>query len=184
MKRIRYAKKQRFTLPESPSPPKKPRWTDKIKQWSKEEGIQSTYEVGESSRAPPPLAQSPETDNALEVMIARMERMSLQTRTVSDEMNIIEGNAYYLSDRVQRLRNECLHNEAVQEMARDELNAMRMYSETQEGRISNLEYRIQNDEQQIVYAENRARMAEEKADTVDKQLLDLMKNLVRILGDH
>ena len=31
-KRVRYAKKQRFTLPESPPQPRKPRWVNKVKQ--------------------------------------------------------------------------------------------------------------------------------------------------------
>ena len=180
-KRVRYAKKQHFTLPESPPQPRKPRWVNKIKQWSKEEGIPSTYEVGESSQAPPLL--SPEADNAFEVMIARMERMSLQTQTVNEEMNIIEGNAYYLSDRVQRLRNECNHNEAVQEMARDEMNAIMMYNESQEGRISNLEYRIQTDDQQIMHTENRVRTAEERVSSVDQQFGELMEILLHMLKD-
>ncbi|KAL4572417.1 hypothetical protein LXL04_019193 [Taraxacum kok-saghyz] len=173
----RCAKKRRIPPPESPSPPKKPHgtpaWTDTIQQWGREEGIRSRYEIGEPSQA------SPETDRALEVLIARMERMSLQTCTVSDEMSIIKGNARYLSNQVQNVRDDCNRNEASIEIMRDELNMIRMYNEAQEGRIANLEYRIQNDEHQIAYAESRARMAEEKANTVDQQLTDLMEILVR-----
>ncbi|KAL4583225.1 hypothetical protein LXL04_007792 [Taraxacum kok-saghyz] len=117
-------------------------------------------------------------------MIARMERMSLQTRMVSVEMDIMEGNARYLSGRVQNLKDDCNRNEASYEIMRDELTAIKMYNEAQEGRIANLEYRIQNDEHQIGYAESRARIAEEKADTVDQQLIDLMKVLARILGGN
>ncbi|KAL4581270.1 hypothetical protein LXL04_017481 [Taraxacum kok-saghyz] len=178
----RCTKKRRIPPPKSPSPPKKPRgtpaWTNTIQQWGGEEGIRSRYEVRESSQAP--LG----TDRALEILIARMERMSLQTRTVSDEMSIIEGNARYLSNQVQNLRDDCNRNEASIEIMRDEFNMTRMYNEAQEGRIANLEYRIQNDEHQIAYAKNRPRLAEEKANIVDQQLTDLMELLISAFGGY
>ena len=206
-KRVRYAKKQHFTRPTSAV--KKRRWFEKIKKWGKEEGIKSTYEVGESSHAPTQPAHPQETDSALEVMVARMERMNLQTRTVSDEMNIIEGNARYMADQIQHLRVDSEHYRAAHEVMRDQVDTMTIDSEAQDERILNLEFRVQGEmrneidtlmidheahrdrmedlefrmrgnEQQIVYVENRARVAEEKADAADCQLVELMKNLVRI----
>ena len=211
-KKVLPAKKITFTLPKPPPKPRKPTWLEKIRKWSKEEGIQSTYEIGESSQAPTQPISPPETETAFEVMIARMERLNLQTYTVNDEMNTIEGNARYMSDQIDRIRRDCEHNRTAHRAMRDEMDTMAIDSEDQKERIlnlesivqedmrsrmsmmmvdneshgeriSNLEYGMQTNDQLRALTENRVRVIGERVGEVDQQLGELMEILIHFFEE-